>query len=104
MQKMGAMSANVDNGASPSADAGDIPAAAATPSDVRSNDEKHMSLLKGAGEAHIRTREELTHRTPEPPSDEKARKRTMVLGLALAAVVVIVVLVLLVLLGANSAL
>lgn len=86
------------------AEEAEVPADAATPSDARSNDEKHASLLKGAGEAHIRTREELTHRTPEVPASDKARKRSMLVGLAMAVVVVILVLALVMLLGANSAL
>lgn len=76
-------------------------------SDSLSNDEKHANLLKGAGEARVRTREELTHREAKTAASERsdaARKRNMFLGLALAVVVVVFVLVALVLLGANSAL
>ena len=75
--------------------------------DSLSNDEKHVNLLKGAGEARVRTREELTHReakTVESERSSAARRRNMFLGLALAAAVVVFVLVALVLLGTNSTL
>lgn len=86
-------------------EAEEVPAEAATTGDSRSNDEKHASLLKGAGEARVRTREELTHRvatTSASSADEKARKRNIAIGLVLAVVVVAVVLALLMVLGANS--
>lgn len=88
-------------------EAAEVPAEAATTGDSRSNDEKHASLLKGAGKARVRTREELTHRAAETSASveaDKIRKRNIAVGLVLAAIVVIAVLAALMVLGANSTL